>query len=117
MLPKNCNYRIYPSVMLADTPVQMTVVPTEKAFLFFEGEQYDLTIIAINSDELYYHDPVSHKKLSVTAHGGVLSFTYTFEGEQEHLIIIEKDGKKLQEISVYSLFEDLYFQLGLLLLQ
>lgn len=108
MLPTPRNYAAYPAVMLADTPVQMTIAPTEKAFLFFEGECYDLTIIDINSDELYYHAPVSHKKLSVTAHGGVLSFTYTFEGEQEHLIIIEKDGKKLQEISVYSLHKDLY---------
>ena len=57
MLPTPRNYAAYPSVMLADTPVQMTIIPTEKAFLLFEDEQYDLTIIDINSDERCYHNP------------------------------------------------------------
>ena len=35
MLPTPRNYAIYPSVVPADTPVEMTIVPVERSFLFF----------------------------------------------------------------------------------
>ncbi|MBQ8409726.1 MAG: PHP domain-containing protein [Clostridia bacterium] len=86
----------------------MTIIPTEKAFLLFEGEEYKLSVISINSDEPSYYSPTTHKTLTVRAEGGVLRFTYIFPDEQEHLIIVEYNGKKLQELTVYSLYEDLY---------
>lgn len=108
MLPRPKNYAIYPSVILADKPVEMTIVPCGRAFLLVEDEVYDLTVIGINSDEPYYYEPTARVHLTAVAHGGVLKFNYTFPGEQEHLIILSRGEKKLQEMNVYSLHEDLY---------
>ncbi len=107
MLPKPQNYAIYPAVIPADTPTQMKVIPTEKAFLLFDGEEYTLTVISVNGDDNYYA-PHSHKTITAEAHDGILCFTYTFEGEQEHILVLSYGEKKLQELRVYSLYEDLY---------
>ena len=108
MLPINHNYRIYPSVMLADTPTEMVIVPTERAFLLVEGQEYKLTLVDVNGDELDYHAPISHKHTTAVAHGGVLKFTHTFEGEAEHLVILHLDEKRTEKLFVFSLYEDLY---------
>ena len=108
MLPVPQSYSIYPSVILADKASEMIIAPNERAFIFDDGEVYDITVISVNSDENCYHQPTTHKKFSAEARDGVLRFTYTFEGEQEHIIILSKDEKSLQEFNVYSLYEDLY---------
>ena len=107
MLPKPKNYAIWPSVILADTPTEMTIIPTERAFLFFEDQEYTLTFIPVNSDESYYK-PFNRTVLTVKATNGVLRFQYTFAGEQEHLILLTQGERKLGEVVVYSLYEDLY---------
>lgn len=108
MLPSPKNYSIYPSVIPADKQVDMTIVPNEPTFLFFENESYCLKIVPVDSDVLDYSTLQTATVLSVTAHNGVLRFPFTFCGEQEHLIILEYNEKKLQELYVYSLYEDLY---------
>ena len=108
MLPKNQNYRIYPSVTLADTPTEMVIVPTERAFLLVEGKEYELTLVDVNGDELDYHSPLSHKHIKATAHGGVLKFTYTFEGEAEHIVVLHIDEKRKEKLPLFSLYPDLY---------
>lgn len=109
MLPRINNYAVYPSVVPADREVELTVVPTENAHLLFDGETYNLTFIAVNGDEDYYHSPHSHKKLTAVAEGGVLHFRFTFEGEGEHLILLNREGQKtVYELGVYSLYPDLY---------
>ena len=108
MLPIAENYAIFPSVVRADQPTDMVIVPREKAFLFFSGEEYRLTVISLNSDEISYYSPTTHTHLSAVAEDGVLRFSYTFPDEQEHLILLEYGEKKLQEFHVFSLHEDLY---------
>ena len=109
MLPNPKNYAIWPSVVPADKPSEMTIAPTEKAFLLFEDKEYTLTIIGVDNDELEYKNPTSHKFLTLKAHGGVLRFTHTFEGEQEHLIILKNDeGVTIGEMVLFSLESDLY---------
>ncbi len=108
MLPRNKNYSIYPTVMLADTPTEMLIVPTERAFLLVEGQEYKLTVIDVNGDETDYHSPISHKYLTAVAHGGVLRFTYTFEGEAEHLVLLHRSEKVTERLPVFSLYKDLY---------
>lgn len=65
-------------------------------------------MIDVNGDELDYHNPTSHKKLTAVAHGGVLRFTYTFEGEAEHLVLLHRSEKVTEQLPVFSLFRDLY---------
>ncbi len=107
MLPIPENYSIYPAIVPADREIAMTVVPNEKAFLFFEDEEYTMTVIAVNCDDSYYHI-TTHKTLSLIGKGGVLQFNFTFAGEQEHLLILNYGEKVIGEFHVYSLEEDLY---------
>lgn len=109
MLPVLENYKIYPSVVPADTEVEMTIVPAGKAFLFFEGQEYTLLHVEVGGDEEYYHSPQNQKRFTVTAKNGILRFPYTFEGEKEHVIAIVFDEKKsIVRLPVYSLKQDLY---------
>ncbi|MBQ2767819.1 MAG: PHP domain-containing protein [Clostridia bacterium] len=109
MLPTPTNYAIYPGVVPANTAVEMTIVPTERSFLFFSDMPYLITVISVNADEPYYHVPQNPVTFSVTAQGGVLHFSYSFPDEQEHLILLSREGEKpFAELSVYSLFDDLF---------
>ena len=108
MLPTPRIYAVWPSVVPADETCQMTIAPTEKAFLLKENEEYRLTIVHVDSDEADYYHCSSHVHLTVTAHGGVLRFSYVFPDEQEQLIILENSEKKLADLVVYSLKADLY---------
>lgn len=109
MLPKPKNYSIYPSVIPADQPVEMAIIPNERLFLLRENESYDLTVIDVSGDEPDHHNELtSHSRFSVIAHDGVLRFSYTFSGEQEHTIRVMQSGVLLGEVSVYSLCEDMY---------
>ena len=103
MLPAPRNYAIYPQVVLADKPTEMTIVPTERAFLFFEGEEYTLTLIPIFEDENYY---VPHNQLVLKpiAHDGVLRFSYDFPGEGEYLLLLSREEK---EIAIGDLVQEL----------
>lgn len=107
MLPNPKNYAIYPAIVPSDKETLMSIVPTERAFLLFEGEEYQLTVIAVDGDDSYYHVE-THDRLMLTAHDGVLTFPYTFGGEQEFLLILEYGEKKLADLHVYSLGADLY---------
>ena len=108
MLPAPRNYAIYPSVFLADQKSEVIIAPTERAFLLFEGEEYLVTVYAINTDQHDYHFGIIGTEYRVTAQGGIVRFTHTFAGEQQHLVTFAKGDKKLGEFMVYSLLEDLY---------
>jgi len=107
MLPKREIYDIYPSVIKADVVCKMTIVATERAFMFFDGVEYSISIASVNTDDDYYKNSCK-KTVKATAHDGIIKFEYTFKGEQEHLIILEKDGVELCRLHVYSLYDDLY---------
>ena len=108
MLPTPQNYAVWPAIVPADETVELVIAPTEKAFLLMEGEEYNLTVISADIDEISYYEPTTHRKMTAIAHDGVLRFSYAFPGEMEHLIILEKDEKKLQDLYIYSLEKDLY---------
>lgn len=108
MLPTPINYRIYPSVVLAGCPTEMTVVPTERTFLFFEGQEYTLRIFGMNYDEPNYHETEALDYVTVKATGGVLRFTYTFETEQQYRVQLMKDDTASCVMPLYALREDLY---------
>lgn len=108
MLPTPNNYAVWPSLVPAGKETEMIIAPAERAFLLREGEEYDLTIYPVNGDEPDYYAPSAAAALKAVAHDGVLRFTYAFKGETEHLIILSQEDKKLQELAVYSLNEDLY---------
>ena len=108
MRPAPRNYAAWPGVVPADKKITITIAPTEKAFLLVEDAQYSITVISGDVDEISYYEPTTHRKFTATAHGGVIEFECAFPGEMDHLIILERDEKKLAEMFIYSLEEDLY---------
>lgn len=101
-------YSIWPSVVLADTPVELTITPETAIHLLVEGQEYGIVIIPMNTDEPCHDTPVCPIRLTATAHGGVLRFTHTFAGEQEYLIRIMESPTSGRELSIYALEPDLY---------
>ena len=109
MLPKPQNYAVYPTVVQTKKETCMVIAPTERAFLLVEGETYTVTIIGVNNDELSYHHPMSYKHVEAVANGGVLKFNYSFDVEQEYLLILKNsNGDKKAEIKMYAVDEDLF---------
>lgn len=108
MLPSVSNYQVIPSVIQTNKATKLKIVPTERAFLFFEGAEYRLHIICADDDEVNYFTPTTKHTLNIVAHNGILRFEYTFEREQEYLLMLEYDEKKIAEFFVYALNEDLY---------
>lgn len=108
MLPTPVNYRIWPAVVPADVPAEMTIAPEEKAFLFPDGAPYRLIVIPVNGNEPDYQFPIAREVVDVTAAEGVLRFTHTFRGEQEYLIQMEYAEKKVTDFYVFAAEEDLY---------
>ncbi len=108
MLPKPQNYTVYPSIVKAGTPTTITVAPTEKAFLLFEGEEYDVCVVAANCDLPAYVSPVDKTDLKLTARGGVLQFCHTFADEGEFFVLLKKNDIQLARLPLFCLADDLY---------
>ena len=108
MLPTSDTYAIRPAVVLADTKTEMTVIPSERVFLFREGEEYEINIIDRDADEVNYYEPTTHKRFTVKASGGIIKFDFAFEREQTHCIQVFKNGKKITDLFVFSVYKDLY---------
>ena len=99
MLPSVSNYQVIPSVIQTNKATELKIVPTERAFLFFEGAEYRLHIICADDDEVNYFTPTTKHTLNIVAHNGILRFEYTFEREQEYLLMLEYDEKRLRNSS------------------
>ena len=112
MFPSPDNYEIYPSIVEANKPSEMTIVPTERSFLLFDGE-YSVTIISTDADEISYFHPQTYRNISAIAKDGYLRFTFTFEEEQEHIVILKRGDSIVREFRVFSLLPDLYGKLAL----
>lgn len=108
MLPILKNYTVWPAVIQTGKENKLTITALGRTFLFFENEEYDITVITVDADEADYYYPKTYKKLKVRASAGVLRFSFTPEGEGEHLIFLDYKEKRLQEFQIYSVAEDLY---------
>lgn len=108
MLPSPKNYSVLPTIYPAGKESTVTVVPNERAFLFFDGEEYNITVLGVNDDVPERKLPTHHVKFTVKAKDGILSFKYTFAEEQEYTVIISQNDKPLSRLAVYALEDDLY---------
>jgi hypothetical protein len=87
---------------------EIKIVPNERAFLFFDGAEYNLNIICADDDEVCYFTPTTKHPVKLIAEDGILKFSYTFDREQEYLFQLDRDEKRVAEFYIYSLAEDLY---------
>jgi hypothetical protein len=108
MLPTKEIYSTYPSIFPADKTSCVTIAPLERAFCFVEDAEYTVSIVSVNSDDVSNYYTAVRPTFTVVAHGGVLKFDYCFGGEQEHMIVVEREENALCRLFVYSLYEDLY---------
>ena len=108
MLPIPENYAIYPSVLPVGRKMEMIISPLERAFLFADGEEFIITAIQTDGNEDNYDTLCSHKSFPVTAKDGVIRFSYTCDEESQYLFWLSCEEKKIAELFVYALEEDLY---------
>ena len=99
---------VYPKVVAAGKPTQITVCPLMKRGAF-AGHRVELFIRPIQQREYPLDDtPRGQVRLSVEPDAdGCLRFTHAFAGEQEHFIQIGVDGEWRDQVSVYSVEGDL----------
>ena len=106
MLPTPKNLSVWPSVVPANKVSRIVICPNERAFLLFDGEEYTLRVMAVNSDDDYYKPKFD--TLQVTPKDGVIDFDYAFGKEQEYVLQLIYNEKLLQKFNLYALDEDLY---------
>ena len=108
MLPTKDYYSIFPSVVPANQKTEITIAAMERALMFSEEYEYVISVYDINTDVKNYLAHKTERRFPVLAKDGVIKFEYEFFDEQEHLLILEKNGEVLERFNVYSLYEDLY---------
>lgn len=100
-------YMCFPSVVCVGRETEITIVPRDISRIFREENEYELAVVGLWDDQLYYRDPVPRDH-PCRVGDGCLCFTCTFEREQEYSIrFCEKDGKEIR-IPLYAVREDLY---------
>lgn len=105
------SYRVIPRLVRIGAPERVTVYPIGKAMAFDTSAEYTVTVVAAERFS-NTHLSESDTAAPLTVHpseDGSISFEYSFDGEQEWTVLIQKAGeKKPVELHVYSLFDDLY---------
>ncbi len=104
------NYDIFPKVFRAGRTVTVNIVPLGKHAKFDSAKEYTLRVCPLSqgSPEVYKRQSNRFEyKLKPGKNGG-LTFKHAFKGEQEHFVRVhDKDGKRLVQLSVYSVGADL----------
>lgn len=108
MLPNPKNHAIYPSVVPVGISTETVILATERAFFPRDGAEYTLTVIQVNEDESNYYFPSHHTVLPLVAKDGVLRFDLVFPAEGEYTLLLEREGKPAESLTVYALEQDLY---------
>lgn len=100
-------YDIYPKVIKVGAETTITVAALDRHCFFKEGAEYSVTIIPRNHITVDTARP-DYPVLTVTAAQNALRFPLLSEDEQPFVILVREGDKLLCELSVYSVFEDLY---------
>ncbi len=109
MRPTPQNYAVYPSAVPADRETELKILATEAAFLPFEDEEYLITLVPVNSDEIEYEGSAERReRITAVAHRGVIQFRHTFRGEGEHILFLYRGDIQIAELHIYALSDELY---------
>lgn len=106
MKPELYNYDIYPKVFPVGEPTEITVKGLGEHSKF-TGE-YLVTVHRIDSGSPNQKfSSWNHTDYPLTAVDGKLTFTFTADTECEHFVRIFKDGKRIVQLCLYALADDL----------
>ncbi len=99
-------YEIFPAVYQVGKPTEICILPMQAQYVF-EDRDYELKLFGMMDDMLSYHE-AKIDSIILRGKDGMLCFTHTFPSEMEYAIEIFSDGKKLVQLQVYAVAEDLY---------
>lgn len=108
------NYDIFPKVVAAGKPVEITVRPLGLQSAFAESNSVKVYPL---QERIYDLDETPRQRAEYTVApcaDGCLRFTHTFFGEQEHYILINEEEKNEVRLSVYAVEGDLVGKIPLM---
>lgn len=100
-------YEVFPAVYKIGEPTEIHILPMQAQYVFEDDKEYSVKIFGMMNDMIVYHG-AKIDTFTVNGKEGMLSFTHTFASEMEYAIEILSDGKKLVQLQVYAVAEDLY---------
>ncbi|HZJ75246.1 MAG TPA: hypothetical protein VFD25_01530 [Clostridia bacterium] len=104
------DYEIFPKVFLENTEVTIHIVPLGLHAQFLKGEEYTIHIRPLSEGAPWSYpnrNNITEYELKADDNGG-FTITHKFDGEQEYFIRVMENGKKLLQLSVYAVAEDLF---------
>jgi len=108
---KNPYFKILPKVVEANKETTITILPLFEHVAFKQDSEYEILYYPLDKPVQHDNSNESYGKKAVPENG-TIKFTRVFEGEQEHILIlneINSRGKKIiDEFRIYSLENDLY---------
>ena len=110
MKPVLYDYDIYPKAFLGNQEKTITIQPLGDHVAFKKDETYTVQVLKVNQgNQRTYPERSGRVAVTVTPdEDGCLRVTAYFEGEGEHYLnILNKDGRCICTLSVYSLDEDM----------
>jgi len=103
------DYDLYPKVVPADKASTVTIRPIGEHAAFHADREYKIEVYQLTKGSAWTYGDVGQKTYPLVINeDGSVSFTHVFPEEQEHFIRIFSDGKRIVQLSVYSVKEDLY---------
>ena len=105
------NHELYPRVVRCGCPQTVSIVPVGEVAKFNDEWVYNIGIVPTAcSEETYIEHERMTNIIKVKPENGVITFTYTFEDEQEWALLLAPEiyPNSIRKYSIYSLEDDLY---------
>ena len=105
------NHEVYPRVVRCGVPQTVSIVPVGNIAKFNDEWVYNIGIVPTEcSEETYIENERIPETIKVKPQNGVITFTYTFEDEQEWALLLAPEiyPTSIRKYSLYSVLDDLY---------
>lgn len=101
-------FMCFPSVVCVGKETTISIVPRDNSRRFRDGIEYEMCIFGLEENPDTYYDLLVYG-FPCAVQDGCLTFTATFDSEQQYEIRFHKKGEKKDEIiSLYAVEDDLY---------
>lgn len=110
------NYDLYPRVVPEGREMKLTLRPLGRHCAFDANAAYEVEVLPTSYRKMVQvsEDTCLKTVPAYPEENGCLTFSFTFEKEQEHFLFLKRDGKPVEKFSVYSLYPDLASRMPLL---
>ncbi len=101
-------FDIYPKMVQANKATKIKITPKSSHVKFNEGEEYKVVILPLTQSVEEYCGKEDYYSVVLVPTNKSLEFSYEFGDEQEYYIRIFNKEKRVTQLSVYALDEDLF---------